>query len=338
VRPPRRRFAASSRDIGLFLGLMLLPFLPWVVKNWWQTGNPFFPLLNSWFLSNTGSTNLTPSFNGLGILQKRQWLYDESLAEILALPLRIFFTGKDDHPQFFDGVLTPVLIAFLPWAFKGKWLEEKKLLAAFAALFLFYALFLVDMRIRYILAIVPPLVILAVYGVFNLYLNIKRPGYLFAVILAVGIWHGAYVWRYFREAAPIAFLSRAEGRDVYLERMLPEYNAFQYINHSTPLSARIYLLFVGRRAYYCNRNYFHDGGDLPWYLLAAVTRSQNVDQILGAMKEKNITHFIAREDLLATFLANNLSPNQVGLWNQFVQNRLTLAFRDRGHAVYQLHG
>jgi hypothetical protein len=26
------------------------------------------------------------------------------------------------------------------------------------------------------------------------------------------------------------------------------------------------------------------------------------------------------------------------VWNQFVQNRLTLMFRDRGHAVYQLHG
>jgi hypothetical protein len=26
------------------------------------------------------------------------------------------------------------------------------------------------------------------------------------------------------------------------------------------------------------------------------------------------------------------------VWNQFVQTRLTLMFRDRGHAVYQLHG
>lgn len=338
VRQPRRRCAETSREIGLFLGLMLLPFVPWVVKNWLQTGNPFFPLLNSWFVSNTGATTATPSLGAVGILQKRHWLYDESLAQILALPLRIFFSGQDDHPQFFDGVLTPVLIAFLPWAFKGKWLEEKKLLAAFAAIFLFYALFLVDMRIRYILSIVPPLIILAVYGVFNIYLNIKRPIYLFGVVLAVGVWHGTYTWRYFREAAPVGFLSGAETRDAYLDRMLPEYSAFQYINHSTPPSARIYLLFVGRRAYYCDRNYFHDGGDLPWYLLTAITRAQNADQIVRVMREKNITHLIAREDLLATFLAHNLSPSQAAVWNQFVQNRLTLMFRDRGHAVYQLHG
>jgi hypothetical protein len=338
VRRPRRRVAETSSEIALFLGFTLLPFAPWVVKNWVQTGNPFFPLLNSWFLSNTGTTTLSPSFNGVGILQKRHWLYDESLAQILALPLRVFFSGQDDHPQFFDGVLTPALIAFLPWAFKGKWLEDKKLLAGFAAIFLFYALFLVDMRIRYILPIVPPLIILAVYGIFNVYMNIKRPIYLFAVLVVVAVWHGMYVGRYFREAAPIGFLSGAETRDAYLDRMLPEYSAFQYINHLTPPSARIYLLFIGRRAYYCDRNYFHDGGDLPWYLLAAATRVQNADQIVRLMREKNITHFLAREDLLTTFLAQNLSPKQAAVWNQFAQNRLTLLFRNRGHAVYEVRG
>ena len=338
ARPPRRRAGETSGEIILFAGLMLLPFLPWLVKNWFQTGNPFFPLLNAWFLSTTGATSLSPSLGGIGILQKRQWLYDESPLQVLALPLRIFFSGQDDRPQFFDGVLTPVLIVFLPWAFRGKWSVEKKLLATFAAIFLFYALFLVDMRIRYILSIVPPLIILAVYGIFNIYLAIKRPIYLFIAILAFAVWHGAYGWRYFREAAPIAFLSHAESRGAYLDRMLPEYSAFQYINHSTPLTARIYLLFVGRRAYYCDRNYFHDGGDLPWYLLGAIKRAQNVDQIAGAMTEKKITHLITREDLLATFLAHNLTPSEAVLWNQFVQNRLTLVFRDRGHAVYQLHG
>ncbi|HEX7229209.1 MAG TPA: phospholipid carrier-dependent glycosyltransferase, partial [Candidatus Binatia bacterium] len=139
VHRPRRRIAETSREVALFLGFILLGFAPWLLKNWVQTGNPFFPLLNSWFLSNTGTTTFSPSFNGVGILQKRHWLYDESLAQILALPLRIFFSGQDDRPQFFDGVLTPVLIAFLPWAFKGKWLEDKKLFAGFAAIFLFYA-------------------------------------------------------------------------------------------------------------------------------------------------------------------------------------------------------
>ena len=117
---------------------------------------------------------------GLGIFAKRTVLYGEDFWQILGLPLRVFVSGQDDNPQLFDGVLTPILIMFLPWTFKGKWLEEKIFFANFALLFLIYALFLVDMRIRYIISIVPALVILAVYGIFNVYLRIQRPGFLFA--------------------------------------------------------------------------------------------------------------------------------------------------------------
>ena len=338
ARPPRKRFGALSGEILLFGGLMLLPFAPWVLKNWFQTGNPFYPLLGNWFLSSQVAANGGASFGGLGILEKRGLLYGEDVWQILNLPLKIFLSGQDDNPQLFDGVLTPILIIFLPWTFKGKWLEEKRLLAGFALLFLLYALFLVDMRIRYILSIVPPLVILAVYGIFNVYLRIKRPVYLFAGVIFFVAWHSIYLWHYFREAMPLGYLAGSESRDAYLARMLPEYKTFQYINRSTPPQAKIYLLFIGRRAYYCDREYFHDGGDLPGYLLAAIRRAKTADQIAQVLKKKRITHLMIREDLLTFFLTHNLTPNQAVVWNEFVQSRLSLNFRDRGHAVYQVNG
>ena len=131
-----------------------------------------------------------PWSGALSIFAKRELLYGENLWQILSLPLRIFFSGQDDNPQLFDGVLTPILIILLPWTFKGKWLEDKKLLARFALIFLAYAVFLVDMRIRYILPLVPALVVLAVYGVFNIYLRIRRPAVVFAglICLAVMAW------------------------------------------------------------------------------------------------------------------------------------------------------
>jgi dolichyl-phosphate-mannose-protein mannosyltransferase len=338
AKPSRKQLAAVSCELLLFGGLMFLPFAPWLIKNWFQTSNPFYPLLGAWFSPGNGAANAAASFPGFGILEKRELLYGENIWQILLLPLKTFFSGQDDNPRFFDGVLTPILIVFLPWAFKGKWLEEKKLLAAFSLVFLFYALFLVDLRIRYVLSIVPPLVILALYGVFNIYLRIKRPVYLlFALILFAG-WHGVYLWRYVREAEPFHYLAGRESRDAYLERMLPEYTSFQYINRSTPPEARIYLLFIGRRAYYCGRDYFHDGGDLPGYLLWAIRQSANAEQIFQALKQKHITYLMAREDLLGKFLSHNLTPDQAAIWNRFAESRLTLGFRDHGYAVYQLHG
>ena len=47
---------------------------------------------------------------------------------------------------------------------------------------------------------------------------------------------------------------------------------------------------------------------------------------------------MAREDLLAGFLTNNLTPDQARLWNEFATRGLKLSFRARGYAVYQLHG
>ena len=338
ARPPRKHLGAVGGELLLFGGLMLLPFVPWILKNWFQTGNPFYPLLGAWFSSATGATTAGASYRGLGILEKRELFYGENFWQILGLPLRIFFSGQDDNPQLFDGVLTPILVIFLPWAFKGKWLEEKSILAGFALVFLSYALFLVDMRIRYILSIVPPLIILAVYGIFNAYLRIKRPVYLFAVLIVFAGWHAVYAWHYFREAAPLSYLAGYESRDAYLARMLPEYTSFQHINRATPPGAKIYLLFIGRRAYYCAKDYFHDSGDLPAFLLTAIRGAESADQIERALKEKNITHLIAREDLLADFLAHNLTPNQAAVWNRFAQSRLALSFRDRNYAVYQLHG
>jgi hypothetical protein len=194
------------------------------------------------------------------------------------------------------------------------------------------------MRIRYILSIVPPLVILAAYGIFNAYLRLTQPVYLLAGLLTFAGWHGIYLWHYFSTAAPLSYLSGNESRNAYLARMLPEYKSFQYINHATAASAKIYLLFVGRRAYYCERDYFHDGGDLPGYLLGAIRTAKSADQIVQALKQKQITHLMVREDLLADFLGHNLTANQVALWNHFAQTWLVFEFRDRGHAIYQLHG
>ena len=338
VKPPQNNLAQLGREMLTFGAGVLLPFAPWLVKNWVQTGNPFYPLLTDLFASRAAAVPDGASFGAIGIFAKRELLYGESLWQIVGLPLRIFFSGKDDNPQFFDGVLTPVLILFLPWTFKGKWLEEKKLLGSFALLFLLYAVFLVELRIRYILPIIPALVILAVYGVFNAYIRIKKPVYLAGVLVIFAVWHGVYLSSYVRAAAPLKYLSGTESRDAYLTRALPEYAAFQFINQNTAASAKIYLLFVGRRAYYCEREYFHDGGDLPGYLLAAIRSAKAPEDIAGALKRKQITHFIVREDLLTEFLTHNLSPTQATVWNQFAQTRLELNFRNRGHAVYRIHG
>ena len=160
------------------------------------------------------------------------------------------------------------------------------MLAGFALLYLAYALFLVDLRVRYVLMIVPPLVVLFAYGVFNVYLRIKQPAYLFAGLLFFAGYHGFYLYGYFREVGPIPYLLGNETRAAYLARNLPEYATFEFINRKFPSTAKIYLLFIGRRGYYCERDYFHDGGELPAFLMAAIQSARNPAEVEQTLRRR----------------------------------------------------
>ena len=338
VRESERSFRKIFSECMLFAIVSALPFVPWLVKNWFQTGNPFFPLLGAFFPSKSGVGDGGLSYVSLGVFAKRELLYGESGWQIAALPFRVFLFGRDDEAQYFDGVLSPVLILLLPWAFKGKWLEEKKLLIAFALLYFAYALFLVDLRIRYILLIVPPLVVLLAFGVFNSYLRIKQPAYLFAGLLFFAGLNASYLWGYWRAVGPLRYLFGGESREDYLTLRLPEFTAYQYVNRELPSTAKIYLLFVGRRAYYCEREYFHDGGELPGFLVKAIQSAKVPTDVAGQLKAKHLTHLLVRDELLIRFLRDNLDPAQQRLWDAFATNHLKNMFRDRGYSVLQLHG
>ena len=337
VREPEHNYGRILSGCLIFGAVGALPFLPWLIKNWLQTGNPFFPLLGGLFPAKTEIEGGGATYVSLGVFAKRELLYGENWWQIMALPLRLFFFGRDDDPQYFDGVLGPSLILLLPWAFKGKWLEEKKLLMSFAILFFLYALFLVDLRVRYILPIVPPMVILFTYGVFNIYLRIRRPIYLFVVLSCFTAFNGYYLWRYFRHVDPLRYATGQESRTAYLARTLPEYPAFQYLNRELSPTAKIYLLFMGRRAYYCDREYFHDGGELPGFLLRAIQSAKEPVDVARRLKALRLTHLLVRDELLIRFLRDNLKPAQHRLWDAFTANHLEILFRERGYSVLQLH-
>ena len=98
--------------------------------------------------------------------------------------------------------------------------------------------------------------------------------------------HGFYLWRYVQEVAPLSYVTGQESRDAYLTRFLPDYPVFQYVNRELPATAKIYLLFVGRRGYYCERDYFHDGGELPGLLLSAIQTAKEPGQMGKHLKQR----------------------------------------------------
>ncbi len=323
-----------TSQIFLFALLALVALSPWLLKNLAWTGNPLFPFFTG-LLGGGGESGGEP---GLGLLDRRRLLYGESWWQISTLPLRIFFSGQDDKPQYFDGVLNPMLILFLPWAFKGKWDAEKKILFGFSVFYLLYAVFLVELRIRYILPIVPPLVILLVYSLHNIYLRIVPPSLLFGTVLILLAMNGVYLWNYFHGVSPLDYLRGHESREAYLTRVLPDYPSLQFINRNLPSAAKVYFLFMGRRVYYCEREYFHDGGEYAGTLLRVISVARDGDDLYAGLRQNGLTHLLVRDNLLEAFLNNNLTIEQKKLWVSFANGHLKRLFHSRGYSVYRIHG
>ena len=89
----------------LFLAVTLVVFSPWTIRNYLWTGNPLYPLFKSFF---SEAPAILSSGTEITSLTVRKLLYNESTLQVLLLPFRMFFEGKDNSPQFFDGQLSAI--------------------------------------------------------------------------------------------------------------------------------------------------------------------------------------------------------------------------------------
>ena len=341
--------SATTRAIiygAVFVSIALIVFSPWMIRNYLWTDNPIYPLYNGWF--NPVPADPTESGGSLGHFAIRKILFKESLWQTLMIPVRIFFEGQDNLPQYFDGKLNPFLF-FLPFfAFCNLKKHpqtiraEKKILITFSVLFLFFAFLKADMRIRYIAPIIPPLVILAMYGLHQI-ITITA-GYFSASIrryITVGIFamvafmlgmNGAYIWGQFNYVDPISYLSGRVNRETYIERYRPEYPTIKYANKNLTSSSKILGLFLGKRLYYSDREMIF--GDN--YFRNTVNKAEISESILKELRQQKITHLLIRYDMFNTWSNRQLTEETKEILGSFFKNHTYRLFSKAGYGLYQL--
>ncbi|MBA7694768.1 hypothetical protein ES703_103381 [subsurface metagenome] len=235
-------FKAAGYGI-LFLSVALLVFSPWMIRNYLWTNNPLYPLYDHLFNPQTGLNDQT-----IGLFAYRSLVYHEAWWQIALLPVRVFLEGQDGNPQYFDGKLNPFLLLLPAFSFyqikkdPQSLRNEKMLLLAFAGLFFATAFFSSGMRVRYISPIIPPLVILSIFGVRKIVdlVSALKARYSrnlgFAVVFLIvsfSLWLNAhYIFTQYRYVDPITYLSGTVSRDQYIERYRREYPVLRYINQN----------------------------------------------------------------------------------------------------------
>ena len=325
----------------IFSAVATALFAPWGIKNTVWTGNPLFPLFDSWFNGATpGHASSIPP------MVLRKVLYGESWWEIVLVPLRIFFQGVDDSPRYFDGKLNPALIIFPLFSIltlkPGKQRAEKKIMALFAVMFILLVFFQTTMRIRYVAPVIPILVILSMFGLNNISgllgerfsrNNVRIAGVI--VLVSVSLMFSTnirYVIDQFKVVTPVAYVSGRISRDNYIERFRPEYAAIKYSNDHLKGDINILSLFIGGRGYYIDNETHFDIEPLR----SAVMQSGTQGEIGLNLRRLGFTHVLLRRDMFNNWCHNNLSKEQIGLVADFFKEKGRLLFSKDGHDLYRL--
>ena len=351
VKKPGFFRSAGQGLIFFFIALMI--FSPWMIRNYNWKNNPIYPLYNNWFNPPKNQVIKAITRDGIkkqnhGLFTYRNIIYKEKWWQLMLLPVRIFFQGKDGNPQYFDGKLNPFLL-FLPFLAFFRVREgpafirnEKMILLVFSVLFLGFAFFSSGLRIRYVSPIVPPLVILSVFGIWNIIQIVqrfstplaKKTG-LAVAFLIIGFslaLNAHYVVTQFKYVKTFDYLNGTLSRDEYIERYVPEYPVTRYINKNLAKKAKILFIFLGKRGYYCDRDYVL-GNDTLYQI---VKNSDSPEQILSELKNKGITHFLIRYDIFDKWKKDNFSHNKLYLLDIFMAKYSKMLFIKRAFGLSRL--
>lgn len=321
------RYAIRSMLTLSIIGLLV--YLPWLLRE--------EPPRSPWAVSSSPREETARSSSSLvpQAIRARMEMYGETPLEIVSLPLRLFFQGKDDSGRTFDGVLGPLLIlGLLPIALVTL---RDGLVTSTILLYLVGALLFGPARVRYLAPILPLLVTKTLY---NLKFIIGRfegsHGTLLAIVVAQLVYNSAYIFKLSERVHLVDYLQGRIGREEILFRSIPEYDMIRFINEHLSDHTLTYLLLTGNRFYYYHRPVITAGHMSADPILSAIRLAKTPEDILLFLRSRGITHLMAHIPRTSDALSE-LTPSQGTIWNQFAQHLMTPLMESEGFGLWELH-
>lgn len=336
----------------IFVVTAVIMFSPWMMRNIAWTGNPIYPLYNSLFKIVDTNVETKPDteleeHNNISHIRILREIYGESWLQIALIPLRVFFQGQDDNPQYFDGKTNPFLLLLPLFAFLGirsgtrQEKTEKLLMLFFSVLFLIYACAQASIRIRYFSAILPPLVVLSMFGLFNIQTQILNWSFLKSglikklvisgiIFVMLGL-NAIYLVNRFRQDQPLSYLWGNVIREEYIQAYRPEYASYKYANEHLDQNSKILGVYIGNRGYYSDRHIEFS----TEILRSLASNSKNDRYIAEKLKEKGFTHILVNFNLFNTWAQRYTDREKENLDHFFKVYTIPEFLKD-GHGLLRL--
>lgn len=360
ARNTHKQLAALKYGL-IFFVITAAVALPWYLKNYLLTANPFYPLFESFFKSIPHETmgeivyrQAAEQTGRLSFFRLREIAYGETFWETLLIPLRMFFQGDDTNYRYFQGVLNPILIVFTPFIVLNKSnARDKSLFVIFTVFFIIVSYFTTLQQVRYILPTLPFLAILAAMGLKDLTDRLKSetlfsflrfpntvklyaPTILIAVVVVLLSVNGLYLKNRLSIINPWPYVIGKETKDGFLKRHLLHYDAVKFINSHLPDDAVIYELFLGRRGYYLDRSYKNEPSFGMDTIRKMVNRSTGEEEFREYIRSMGVTHILMRTGLVDNYLKNNFSKEEIKRFMSLAKKTWKLIYEYNQHAVWDI--
>jgi len=350
----RRLWPALRVAVALGVVSLAIP-LPWYARAWVATSNPVFPELYHLFGGPPGRWDEVAHVG----LQRffDQFGRSRTLAHQLTLPWDMTM-----HEERYGGALGPTFLALAPLALLGLRPRRALRVSALGALGLFAVAFLVlwaspiaSFQMRWVLAAVPALAVLAAVGYERLTeLVPARSRAASALACLTGILlvlnlppftplheHERRTWTawggwltHVVHGVPVVVIG-AESRDAYLRRMIPTYGAWEAARRSLPATARVLTWSGGDHFYGLESRLWVFA---PRARAAAAAPAGEEARAFELLRALGVTHILLDKRFLET---NRYGPEVT--WDSFaltnartVANRYVVEYEDSRAVLYRI--
>jgi hypothetical protein len=324
----------ALRDSALYLAVAVAVVSPWLIRNYAWKGSPFYPVIDSALRAAARGEGFHVT-GEIAPLAKRTVLYGEGVLDLALLPLRIFWEGRDNSIERFDGVLNPLYLLFIPLLFLRRNVKDIRYLAVFVILFFALATLTADLVTRYLMPAMPAFIVLAAAGFRNLSETRRLKAAAVALILLTLAFNVRYVAGLYQRLSPFGYLTGAVTRDEYLTAALPDYEAVMRSNRILPPGAAVMLLFAGDRGYYWEREYYFP--DRTGLLVRSyIKRSRDAAELGEKMKRRGVTHLFVNDALFGKFVADNFGAEGGAFVSGFFAGHAERVLGSNGFSLYAL--
>ena len=241
--------------------------------------------------------------------------------------------------------MNPLFALAIPFAFVGSRKGHRFFFSLFIGFVFLVSILMADVRIRYMLPILPFMTILAVMGIRNgtewlasrrqsaLRLAGRAVPFAVALLIAANLF---YLGNQFTAIRPLPYLLGGESRDEFLSRQVGSYPAMAFINRELPGDAVVYLLYLSGRGYYLDRDYIYHVGLETAIVKAMVRSSADAATLAAFLRSLGGTHLLVREELLMKALEDNFPGETVRNVREKLAQCLIKVYESNGHVVYQI--